>query len=105
RGYRLHGHLIVTTPGRVVFNAAVERALSDAFRGNGAQVEYAFINRTLTKKEMDQLISDLYDRHGAHTLAAALDAIKSLGFRSAPQAGVTISKNDIVIPREKEQIL
>ena len=54
---------------------------------------------------MDQLISDLSDRHGASSLAAVLDAIKTLGFRYATQAGVTISKNDIVIPREKEQIL
>jgi DNA-directed RNA polymerase subunit beta' len=108
--YRSGGELIVTTPGRVVFNAAVERALADAFRGttgNGGAtpVEHLFINRTLPKKEMDQLISDLSDRHGAHTLAAVLDAIKTLGFRFATQAGVTISKNDIVIPREKEQIL
>ena len=54
---------------------------------------------------MDGLITELSDRHGAHTLAAVLDAIKTLGFRYATQAGVTISKNDIVIPREKEQIL
>ena len=108
--YRHNGELIVTTPGRVVFNAAVERALVDAFRGTartaaGKRVEHEFINRTLPKKEMDQLISDLSDRHGAHTLAAVLDAIKTLGFRFATEAGVTISKNDIVIPREKEQIL
>jgi DNA-directed RNA polymerase subunit beta' len=110
--YRHHGELVVTTPGRVIFNAAVERALAEAFRGNAdgngsavAAVDHTFINRTLPKKEMDQLISDLSDRYGAHTLAAVLDAIKTLGFRFATQAGVTISKNDIVIPREKEQIL
>ena len=34
-----------------------------------------------------------------------LDTIKTLGFRYATQAGVTISKNDIVIPREKDEIL
>src|SRR5206468_8438651 len=109
--YRHNGELIVTTPGRVIFNAAVERALAEAFRSTGAEnggakpVDHLFINRALPKKEMDQLISDLSDRHGAHTLAAVLDAIKTLGFRFATQAGVTISKNDIVIPREKEQIL
>ncbi len=106
--YRRGGEVILTTPGRVVFNAAVERALADAFHGNGdgsEPVEYQFVNRTLPKKEMDGLITELSDRHGAHTLASVLDAIKALGFRYATQAGVTISKNDIVIPREKEQIL
>ena len=34
-----------------------------------------------------------------------LDTIKSLGFRYATQAGITISKNDIVIPPDKEKIL
>ena len=54
---------------------------------------------------MDAFITELADRHGAHTLASVLDTIKSLGFRYATQAGVTISKNDIVIPREKDEIL
>ena len=103
--YRHNGELIVTTPGRVVFNAAVERALGRGVPRRRQAGRHQFINRTLPKKEMDQLISDLSDRHGAHTLAAVLDAIKTLGFRFATQAGVTISKNDIVIPREKEQIL
>ncbi len=103
--YRRNGEVIVTTPGRVVLNSAIERSLLEAFRGDGEPVEYVFVNRTLPKKEMDLLITELSERHGAHTLASVLDTIKSYGFRYATQAGVTISKNDIVIPREKEQIL
>ena len=68
--YRHIGELMVTTPGRVIFNEAVERALTEAFRGTGAKrrqaVQHLFINRTLSKKEMDDLITDLSDRHGAH---------------------------------------
>jgi DNA-directed RNA polymerase subunit beta' len=104
--YRRGGEVLVTTPGRVVFNSAVERSVADAFRGNGDEpAEHEFINRTLPKKEMDALITELADTYGAHTLASVLDTIKSLGFRYATQAGVTISKNDIVIPREKDEIL
>ncbi len=103
--YRRNGEVILTTPGRVVFNAAVERSLAEAYRGDGTPVPHTFINRTLPKKEMDGLITELSDRHGTHTLASVLDTIKALGFRYATQAGVTISKNDIVIPPEKEQIL
>jgi DNA-directed RNA polymerase subunit beta' len=103
--YRRNGEVILTTPGRVVLNAAIERSLAEAFRGEGNPVEHEFINRTLPKKEMDALITELSERHGAHTLASVLDTIKSAGFRYATQAGVTISKNDIVIPREKEDIL
>jgi DNA-directed RNA polymerase subunit beta' len=38
-------------------------------------------------------------------VAHVLDTIKDLGFLYGTRAGVTISKNDIVIPPEKEQIL
>ena len=34
-----------------------------------------------------------------------LDAFKELGFHFATQAGITISKNDVVVPPQKEQIL
>ena len=103
--YRRDGEVIPTTAGRVVFNGAVERSLLEAFRGAGKPVPHTFINRTLPKKEMDILIQELSIRHGTHTLASVLDTIKSLGFKYATEAGVTISKNDIVIPPEKEQIL
>ena len=43
--------------------------------------------------------------YGAHSIATVLDMIKTLGFKYATQAGVTISKNDIVIPPDKEEIL
>jgi len=54
---------------------------------------------------MDGFISDLAERYGAHVIASVLDKIKALGFRYATKAGITISKNDIVIPQEKDQIL
>ena len=38
-------------------------------------------------------------------MASVLDKVKSLGFHYATLAGITISKNDIVIPPEKESIL
>ena len=65
----------------------------------------AFLNKTLTKRELDAFIGDLVEHYGPNTIAAALDVIKSLTFRFATRAGITISKNDIVIPGDKEEIL
>src|SRR5262249_35584304 len=67
--------------------------------------DFPYVNTTLSKKEMDAFISDLADRYGAQVIASVLDTVKSLGFKYATDAGVTISKNDIVIPQSKEQIL
>jgi len=102
--FRWHGELVVTTPGRVIFNSEVERALDDAVR-TGETGEHDYLNRSLTKRELDAFIAELVDRYGAHAVAVVLDTIKGLAFRYATQAGITISKNDIVIPADKEEIL
>src|SRR5881275_2520644 len=58
--YRWDGELVLTTPGRVIFNAEVARCLADEVReGNGDAAKHGFINRTLSKKEMGDFISEL----------------------------------------------
>jgi DNA-directed RNA polymerase subunit beta' len=102
--YRRREETILTTPGRVIFNQEVERALEEVV-WEDEELDHEFINRTLPKREIDGFIGQLVDRYGAHAIANVLDKVKSLGFHYATQAGVTISKNDIVIPPDKEQIL
>jgi DNA-directed RNA polymerase subunit beta' len=101
--FRRGDELVLTTPGRVILNAEVDRSLYESLE-EGVE-ERPFLNRTLSKKEMDGFILELADRFGAHVIAAVLDKIKSLGFHYATKAGITISKNDIVIPESKEEIL
>src|SRR4051812_20309684 len=103
--YRWHGELILTTPGRVILNCEVERALAEAFEEGEEFEPPEFINQTLAKRETDDLISDLATRYGAHVIAGVLDSVKTLGFKYATQGGITISKNDIVVPEDKQEIL
>jgi DNA-directed RNA polymerase subunit beta' len=101
--YSWYGELIRTTPGRVLFNAEVDRALAVAVRADDHG--FPFQNRPLTKRELDAFVAELVDRHGAYAVASVLDVIKTLSFHYATQAGITISKNDIVVPPTKEEIL
>jgi DNA-directed RNA polymerase subunit beta' len=104
--FRWNGDLLLTTPGRVIFNSEVERALAEAVEDyNPEDPLHDYINRTLPKRELDAFIAELVHEYGAHSIASVLDMIKTLGFKYATQAGVTISKNDIVIPPDKEEIL
>jgi len=104
--FRFRGELLLTTPGRVLFNSAVYRQLDELVGEEGEGVEnFVYVNHTLTKPDTDRFVLALSDRYGAHTLAPVLDTIKALGFHYSTQAGVTISKNDIVIPPDKEKIL
>jgi DNA-directed RNA polymerase subunit beta' len=54
---------------------------------------------------MSSFVSDLVEYYGAIAVASLLDVLKDMGFKYASVAGVTISKNDIVVPPDKEQIL
>jgi DNA-directed RNA polymerase subunit beta' len=105
--YLWEGELVLTTAGRVIFNAEIDRALRDAVGElDGEYTTYHdFLNRTLSKKELGDFISSLVDEYGAHAVAIVLDTIKDLGFHYGTKAGVTISKNDVVVPPQKEKIL
>ena len=103
--YRWKENVILTTAGRVVFNAEVDRALEEAVHVEVEGPLHEFLNIALSKKELGDFIAELVDRYGAHAVAATLDKIKQLGFHYATLAGITISKNDIVIPTSKEKIL
>ena len=89
----------------MIFNEEIVRSIADVLTDPKAAATQPYMNRTMAKKELDDFIADLAERFGAAVLAAVLDTIKELGFHNATLAGITISKNDIVIPPDKEEIL
>jgi DNA-directed RNA polymerase subunit beta' len=95
----------LTTVGRIIFNDKVERALSDALADEYDPEKFQYVNHSLKKKNVNEMVSDLVEAYGAAAVAQVLDAFKDLGFHYATQAGITISKNDIVSPPNKEEIL
>ena len=102
--YRWNGELRTTTPGRVIFSREIERSLIEAILGAELK-EDVFIDCALTKRELDAFIDKLVGDYGAYAVASVLDTIKTISFKYATIAGVTISKNDIVVPPSKEAIL
>ena len=101
--YRRGDEVRLTTPGRVIFESELELSLIDAVKGGEAVA--LVVDRALTKRELDALIDRLVGDYGAYAVATVLDTIKSLAFKYATRAGITVSKNDIVIPPQKEEIL
>ena len=98
------GH-ILTTIGRIIYNDRIERSLEEALGGRFTHEDRFFYNTSMRKKDTTQLIDDLVQRHGPSTIALVLDAFKDVGFQFATKAGITISKNDVVIPPKKGEIL
>jgi DNA-directed RNA polymerase subunit beta' len=104
--YRRAGHEhFLTTVGRIIYNDRVERALADALEHEYDPERYQFINRSLKKRDVNEIVSDLVEAYGASAVSLVLDSFKELGFHFATEAGITISKNDVVAPPDKEEIL
>lgn len=102
---RSDGSKILTTAGRVIFNDEIDDALAGHLGDEYDPSKRPFINETLDKTRMKNLIAGLINQYGAVTVASVLDVIKRLGFTHATLAGVTVGKNDIVVPPEKSSIL
>jgi len=98
------GHLL-TTVGRIVYNDRIERALAEALGEEFDASKYTFVNQSMKKRDTTRLVDALVQAYGATTISLVLDAFKDLGFKYSTQAGITISKNDVVIPPEKQSIL
>ena len=98
------GHLL-STVGRIIYNDRIERALAEALGDQFDASKYVFVNQSMKKRDTTRLIDALVQSYGATTISLVLDAFKDLGFKYATQAGITISKNDVVIPPSKQSIL
>jgi DNA-directed RNA polymerase subunit beta' len=105
RPYGREGGHVLTTIGRIIYNDRIERALAEALGDSFDASKYTFVNQSMKKRDTTRLIDMLVQTYGATTISLVLDAFKDLGFKYATQAGITISKNDVVVPPEKQEII
>ncbi len=105
RPFKREGGHILTTVGRIIYNDRIERALAEALGDEFDASKFVFVNQSMKKRDTTRLIDALVQTYGATTISLVLDAFKDLGFKYATQAGITISKNDVVIPPSKQSIL
>jgi DNA-directed RNA polymerase subunit beta' len=102
---RRGGEKIETTLGRVLFNENVEQTLRD-YLGDAYDPEsYPYINHTLKKGEIKDLVAGYVARYPTELVSQLLDTLKRVGFHTATKAGISVGKNDIVVPEQKEEIL
>ena len=105
RAHWMEGGHVATTVGRIIFNDRIERALEETLGDEFDRKQYEFVNKALRKRDTTAFVDQLVQTFGASAIAQVLDAFKDLGFRFATQAGITISKNDVVVPPAKQEIL
>ncbi len=89
---RINGILIETTTGRIIFNQIVPK-------------EIGYINELLNKKRLVQIVLAIFRACGNVRTAEFLDKLKDLGFYYATKAGLSVSVEDVIIPKEKDEII
>ena len=84
---------VETTPGRMLIGECLPKSHT---------VPFEVINRLLTKKEIGDVIDQVYRHTGQKDTVLFADAIMALGFRNAFKAGISFGKDDMIIPDSKE---
>ncbi|SEH20382.1 DNA-directed RNA polymerase subunit beta' [Sphingopyxis sp. YR583] len=82
-----------TTPGRMLIGECLPKSHT---------VPFDVVNRLLTKKEIGDVIDQVYRHTGQKETVLFADAIMALGFRNAFKAGISFGKDDMIIPESKE---
>ncbi len=84
--------IIETTVGRILFNKCVPP-------------EVGYINELLSKKSLRDIISKVIEICGFARTSQFLDDIKDLGYYMAFKGGLSFNMDDVIIPKEKEQLI
>ncbi|MGP1356203.1 MAG: DNA-directed RNA polymerase subunit beta', partial [Roseicyclus sp.] len=85
-----------TTPGRMLIGEKLPQS---------HKVPFEIVNRLLTKKEIADVIDQVYRHTGQKDTVLFADGIMALGFRHAFKAGISFGKDDMIIPDAKEPLV
>ena len=81
-----------TTVGRVITNEAIPK-------------EVGYVNELLSKKSLRDIIGKVIKTCGVARTAQYLDDIKDLGYKMAFKGGLSFNLEDVIIPKEKDELI
>ena len=84
--------MIETSVGRVIVNGIIPD-------------EVGFINKIISKKSLRDIIADVIKVVGVARACDFLDGIKNLGYKMSYTGGLSFNLDDIIIPKEKEELI
>src|SRR4029077_4056634 len=87
---------VETTPGRML--------LSEILPRNPA-ISFDLINTLLTKKEISNVIDQVYRHCGQKETVIFCDHLVALGFQQACKAGISFGKDDLIVPDAKRHLV
>ena len=89
---KLVDKMVETSVGRVIVNGIIPE-------------EVGYVNKIISKKILRDIIADVIKAVGFARACEFLDGIKNLGYRMAYLAGLSFNLDDIIIPKEKADLV
>src|SRR5664279_1646061 len=87
---------IEPTAGRVMLGNVLPKSI---------KIPYDVINKLMTKREISNVIDQVYRHCGQKETVIFCDRIMALGFYNAFKAGISFGKDDMVVPASKWKIV
>ncbi|HMD65092.1 MAG TPA: DNA-directed RNA polymerase subunit beta' [Stellaceae bacterium] len=87
---------VETTPGRMLLSEILPRSPA---------IGFDLINTLLTKKEISNVIDQVYRHCGQKETVIFCDHLMSLGFQQACKAGISFGKDDLIVPDAKRRLV
>jgi DNA-directed RNA polymerase subunit beta' len=85
-----------TTPGRVMLGSVLPQ---------NPKISFDLLNKLMTKREISNMIDQVYRHCGQKETVIFCDRIMALGFYNAFKAGISFGKDDMVVPDSKWKII
>ncbi|WP_066826457.1 DNA-directed RNA polymerase subunit beta' [Sphingomonas mali] len=85
-----------TTPGRMLLGECLPKS---------HKVPFDTVNRLLTKKDVGDVIDEVYRHTGQKETVLFADAIMALGFKHAFKAGISFGMDDMIIAPDKDKLV
>jgi DNA-directed RNA polymerase subunit beta' len=89
---KMNGKFVETSVGRIIFNEALPE-------------NFPFQNQLIKIKDLEKICAQLIEKYPPEVVAKTLDRIKELGFEYSTLSGLSWGMDDLVIPKEKKEIV
>ena len=87
---------VESTPGRMLLSEILPRH---------PKVPFSAINQPMSKKEITQIIDEVYRHCGQKETVLFCDRLMGLGFYHACKAGISFGKDDMIVPAAKDKLV
>ncbi len=89
---KFEGKIFETTVGRLMFNSSLPK-------------DFSFVNDEMTQKRLSVLVDEIIYKYGVDETPKVLDKIKEFGYKYSTKSGITWGIDNVIVPKEKEQIV